>query len=478
MADQEQAGRAVDGDDRVLGSVSARRGVLASAVAGAALVACGGDTAPAAPAAPVAKAEPTKAAAAAAPTTAPAPTAAPAAPAAKAVPTVISAQTELQVWLNDHGPEVQKWWDDELMPAFKKEQPNIKVVVKWENWTGVADRLNAVMVAGSLPDVFTGGAEWVGSMAGKKMALDISPYVKVWGESSDFTESAMNATMSGGKNYGVPVTSDARVLVYRKDLFRAAGLDPEKQPTSWEELLDWGRRLTKTEGDKIAVSGYGMTTNWSSWCAYMYQAGGDYVTADGAKATVDTAAAQDWGQFIWDVFNKFKLADPKGLAGAFETGQQAMTEAGPGVGLAMQKNGGLENLGIASPIKRKSQQTAVFTNWLCVGAQTKVPDASWKFVEFYTRAANMQKFHELRGSPPPRKALQSQAYVKDNPVFRRFGEIAGQYGRAFTPSCAWTDFRQQLIDFNKELAEKQRTAKDVLPELGRDMAKALGDCSK
>ena len=181
MADQEQAGRAVDGDDSVFGSVSARRGVLASAVAGAALVACGGDTAPAAPAAPVAKAEPTKAPAAAAPTTAPAPTAAPAAPAAKTVPTVISAQTELQVWLNDHGPEVQKWWDDELMPAFKKEQPNIKVVVKWENWTGVADRLNAVMVAGSLPDVFTGGAEWVGSMAGKKMALDVSPYVKVWG---------------------------------------------------------------------------------------------------------------------------------------------------------------------------------------------------------------------------------------------------------------------------------------------------------
>ena len=67
MADQEQAGRAVDGDDGVFGSVSARRGVLASAVAGAALVACGGDTAPAAPAAPVAKAEPTKAAAAAAP---------------------------------------------------------------------------------------------------------------------------------------------------------------------------------------------------------------------------------------------------------------------------------------------------------------------------------------------------------------------------------------------------------------------------
>ncbi|NBX46283.1 MAG: hypothetical protein EBT22_03535, partial [Chloroflexi bacterium] len=168
------------------------------------------------------------------------------------------------------------------------------------------------------------------------------------------------------------------------------------QPTSWEELLDWGRRLTKTEGDKISVSGYGMTTNWSSWCAYMYQAGGDYVTADGAKATVDTAAAQDWGQFIWDVFNKFKLADPKGLPGAFETGQQAMTEAGPGVGLAMQKNGGLDNLGIASPIKRKSQQTAVFTNWLCVGAQTKVPDAFMNCAVHRLRARHSSRRHTSR----------------------------------------------------------------------------------
>ena len=76
------------------------------------------------------------------------------------------------------------------------------------------------------------------------------------------------------------------------------------------------------------------------------------------------------------------------------------------------------------------------------------------------------------------RSLQAQAYVKDNPVFRRFGEIASQYGRAFTPSCAWTDFRQQLIDFNKELAEKQRTPKDVLPELGREMTRVLGQCAK
>jgi ABC-type glycerol-3-phosphate transport system substrate-binding protein len=150
-------------------------------------------------------------------------------------PAVITTPAELLVWINDHGPEVQQWIESELIPKFKQEQPKIAVNIKWENWGGVAERLNAVFAAGSAPDVFTGGAEWAGSLAIKKQSLDITNYVKAWGQSSDFTEAAMAATMMNGRNFGVPVTSDARTLVYRKDLFRAAGLNPEKGPATWEE---------------------------------------------------------------------------------------------------------------------------------------------------------------------------------------------------------------------------------------------------
>ncbi len=396
---------------------------------------------------------------------------------APAAPAVITRDTELLVWLNDHGPDVQQWIQNELLPKFKQEQPRITVNIKWENWSGVAERLNAVFAAGSAPDVFTGGAEWVGSLAIKKQSLDITSYVKSWGQAGDFTESSMAATMMGGKHYGVPVLSDARTLVYRKDLFRAAGLNPEKGPSTWEELLDWGRRLTRTEGNAITVAGYGMTTNWSSWCAYMYQAGGDYVNPQGTKATVDTPAGLDWATFIWDVYHKFKLVEPKGPPGSFENGAQAMTESGPGVGLAMQRAGVLEHLGIPDPTRRKQQKTSVFTNWLTISTQTRNPDAAWKFIEFYTRAEHLETFHRLRGTIPPRKSLQQQPYVKDNPVFRRFAEIAAQFGRAFTPSCAWTDFRQLLIDFNKELAEKQVPPKQTLPELEKQMAQAIALCA-
>ncbi len=392
-------------------------------------------------------------------------------------PAVIQNATELQVWINDHGPEAQQWIESELLPKFKQEQPKITVNIKWENWTGVAERLNAMFAAGSSPDVYTGGAEWAGSLALKKQSLDITNYVKTWGQASDFTDAAMAATMMNGRNYGVPQTSAARSLVYRKDLFRAAGLNPEKGPSSWEELLDWGRRLTKTEGDKITVAGYGMTTNWSSWCAYMYQAGGDYVNKEGTKATVDNATGLEWATFISDVYHKHKLVAPSGTPGGFDVGMQAMTEADPGVTVGLQRAGVLDQLGVPDPIKRKQQKTSVFTNWLTISSQTKAPDAAWKFVEFYTRAEHQDRFHQLRATLPPRKSLQNKPAIKDNVVFRRFSEVGERYGKAFTPSCAWTDFRQQLIDFNKEIAEKKVVPKQALPDLERQMAQAISLCA-
>lgn len=52
-----------------------------------------------------------------------------------------------------------------------------------------------------------------------------------------------------GKTYGVPFQRSTIVMYYNKDLFRSAGLDPEKPPTSWEELAEAGAALTKKNAD-------------------------------------------------------------------------------------------------------------------------------------------------------------------------------------------------------------------------------------
>lgn len=52
-----------------------------------------------------------------------------------------------------------------------------------------------------------------------------------------------------GKTYGVPFQRSTIVMYYNKDMFRAAGLDPEKPPTTWDELAEMGSALTVKNAD-------------------------------------------------------------------------------------------------------------------------------------------------------------------------------------------------------------------------------------
>ena len=56
-----------------------------------------------------------------------------------------------------------------------------------------------------------------------------------------------------GRLYGVPLYADVSALFYNKDLFRKAGLDPEKPPTSLAEIREYADKITALGGD---VKGY------------------------------------------------------------------------------------------------------------------------------------------------------------------------------------------------------------------------------
>ena len=48
-----------------------------------------------------------------------------------------------------------------------------------------------------------------------------------------------------GKTWGVPFQRSTVLLYYNKDMFKGAGLDPEVAPKSWDEVIEYGKKLTK-----------------------------------------------------------------------------------------------------------------------------------------------------------------------------------------------------------------------------------------
>ena len=73
---------------------------------------------------------------------------------------------------------------------------------------------------------------------------------------------------------GQPLT---RVLNWRKDVFQEAGLDPERPPKNWDELLDFARRLSDPSQDRFGLSmASGPQSAWD-FLPYLWGAGGDAV---------------------------------------------------------------------------------------------------------------------------------------------------------------------------------------------------------
>jgi sn-glycerol 3-phosphate transport system substrate-binding protein len=65
----------------------------------------------------------------------------------------------------------------------------------------------------------------------------------------------MKNSQTGGKTWGIPFQRSTVVMYWNKELFKEAGLDPNKPPQNWNELVEFGRKLTKRDAS-------GNVTTW------------------------------------------------------------------------------------------------------------------------------------------------------------------------------------------------------------------------
>lgn len=81
-----------------------------------------------------------------------------------------------------------------------------------------------------------------------------------------------------GHIYAMPWFQVAMALYYRKDFFRAAGLDPSKPPRTWDEFYADTQKLTESKPGMYGFafqSDPGDAAYW--WIDFLWQAGGDAV---------------------------------------------------------------------------------------------------------------------------------------------------------------------------------------------------------
>ncbi|MGO8923914.1 MAG: ABC transporter substrate-binding protein [Xanthobacteraceae bacterium] len=209
---------------------------------------------------------------------------------------------------------------DSYAAAFQKQHPDI--VVKPVYTGSYQDSLVKAMTAakaGNAPDVAVLLSTDMFTLIDNELIEPIDTIAasaadKAWLKS--FYPAFMLNSQSGGHTWGVPFQRSTIVQYWNKDAFKAAGLDPDKAPASWDDMVAFGKKLTKREAAG-QISQWGLEIPSSGFPYWLFQAlatQNDAILANesGTKVEYNGARVIEAAQFFADLGQKYEVM-PKGI---------------------------------------------------------------------------------------------------------------------------------------------------------------------
>jgi len=193
-----------------------------------------------------------------------------------------------------------------LVGEYEKSHPNLTVEFEFADYSGFMDKLTTEIAAGTQPDVAMLIPDSLPKYVAQKLLVDMEDFMKGSKvNKADWYPGAWVGLQFGPDqhHYAVPLTFDADVLWYNKDLFDKAGAKYPDETWTYETLVDAAKGLTKVEGGSTTQWGLGI--GWEPWYQGMEMFGvRPWDQQDFTKSTFDTAEVIDAVQKIADFYVK------------------------------------------------------------------------------------------------------------------------------------------------------------------------------
>ncbi|MGE5616757.1 MAG: ABC transporter substrate-binding protein [Bacillota bacterium] len=126
-----------------------------------------------------------------------------------------------------------------------------------------------------------------------------------------FYPAFMANSQTGGKVWGIPFQRSTIVLYWNKELFKEAGLDPNKPPANWKEMLEYAQKLTKRDASGN-VTQWGVQIPSSGFPYWLFQGlttpnGVELMNAAGTETYFDKPEVIEALQYWVDLGRKYKV---------------------------------------------------------------------------------------------------------------------------------------------------------------------------
>lgn len=212
----------------------------------------------------------------------------------------------IRLWLNanDTPQEVV----DYAIAEFNEIHPDVTVQLERQQWTGLVERLTTALSGSDAPDIVEFGNTQAQSFEAAGAVVDLTDRIDDLGGEDAFLQSLLEASTYDGSIYAVPYYAGARVVVYRKDLFEAAGIEV---PTTLDEFLEAGKALKEVNASTPNFSGiYLPARNWHAALSFLWEKGGDIAVKEGDEwvGMLDSPESIAGLEFFKQVFDEANAA--------------------------------------------------------------------------------------------------------------------------------------------------------------------------
>jgi multiple sugar transport system substrate-binding protein len=369
------------------------------------------------------------------------------------------AEGDITIWAM--GEEGEKLPD--FVQGFTDENPDANVEVTTIPWADVMTKFQTAVAAGTVPDAIMIGSSFMPTMVATG---GLAPVPDGLVDSADFVEGAAASTVADGVEYGVPWYVETRVLYYRSDLAKAAGVEA---PTSWEELTAFAQAMQangSTYGLQLPMGDAEDSTQVI--LPFYSQAGGSVLNEAGDAFDLDNQAMID----ALDYYASFFAEGLSPLSGygdsqnsAFVDGSDPAFISGPwmvNVLADLQGEDWVEQNVATVPVPAGSANNDSYIGGAHLGvfAEAKNADGAWKLVRWLAQPETQQAWFDATSDLPALTTAWDYEPLTSNP---RTQVLQEQLDNTIAPPTvpSWDELSATIETEAEKVANGQVTSEDA-----------------
>ena len=382
----------------------------------------------------------------------------------------------LEVW-------VRNSFYDRISDSAKAFTEKTGIEVNVTEPSDMSDDLALALTSGTAPDVVSIDCVLAPYYASVGALLDITDRFEAMEYKDTFSGGTLDLAKYEGKQYALPFCPDVSVLLWNKEIFKEAGLDPDTPPTTWEELIADAQACTNDDHWGYVYGAGDGGTMMFTFCPYIWSNGGDFTTEDGSASALDSPEAIAALQLIHDMIYEYHVT-PETITSygwteaedAFKSQKAAMISLGHTAATAIFKGEYDFDAGVALIPAADGKTFSSFSGGdsIAIISSTTMPDEAWQFLEYCMSEDVQVEQLAANGDLPARSDFF------DNEYFAQYADIYNvlkealavgkapyslKYNEMYTP---WLDAIQFALNEEKTPEEAFKDAKaemdDILSE--------------